>query len=162
MDKRINGDKILLFKKDNNRYYLRKPHFDCGWYWGLGYLATGRGSHGHFDDYFKDKPFYNAWIDFDDTPFTKEESYIITDYMRQLYRLRKMANMLYCGNTNVTDDATVLEQFRESNMAEYKRINNVLIPTVWNALVDVLLDEEEDREQAYIPVKQLVVKYEYV
>jgi hypothetical protein len=141
---------------------LRKPHFDCGWYWGLGYLATGRGSHGHFDDYFKDKPFYNAWIDFDDTPFTKEESYIITDYMRQLYRLRKMANMLYCGNTNVTDDATVLEQFRESNMAEYKRINNVLIPTVWNALVDVLLDEEEDREQAYIPVKQLVVKYEYV
>ena len=160
MDKRINGDKILLFKKDNNSYYLREPTFDCGWYWGLGYVATGRGSHLHFDSYFKVIPFYDDI--FNDTPFTQKEKYIITDYMRQLYRLRDMADMLYLGNTNVTGDATVLEQFRESNMAEYKRINNVLIPTVWNALVDVLLDEEEDREQAYIPVKKLVVKYEYV
>ena len=156
MDKRINGDKILLFKKDNNRYYLRKPTFDCGWYWGLGYFATGRGSYLHFDSYFKDKPFYDAWVDFDDTPFTKEESYIITDYMRQLYRLRDMADMLHCSNTNITGNAKVLEQFAEQNTAEYKRICNVLIPTVWNALVDVLLDEEEDREQAYVDVKEYV------
>ena len=160
MDKRINGDKILLFKKDNNRYYLRKPKFDCGWYWGLGYLATGRGSHLHFDSYFENKPFYDE--SFNDTPFTQKEKYIIVDYMNQLYRLRDMADMLCLGNTNITGDATVLEQFKESNMTEYNRINNVLIPTVWNALVDVLLDEEEDREQAYIPVKKLVVKYEYV
>lgn len=157
MDKRINnGDKILLFKKDNNRYYLRKPHFDCGWYWGLGYLATGRGSHSHFNYHFKDKPFYEAWIDFEDTPFTKDEAYIITDYMRQLYTLREMADMLHCGNTNITGNAKVLEQFEEQNTAEYKRINNVLIPTVWNALVDVLLDDEEDREQAYVDVKEYV------
>ena len=157
MDKRINnGDKILLFKKDNNRYYLRKPTFDCGWYWGLGYLATGRGSHLHFDSYFKDKPFYDAWIDFEDTPFTKDEAYIIADYMRQLYTLREMADMLHCGNTNVTGNAKALEQFAEQNEAEYKRICNVLIPTVWNALVDVLLDEEEDREQAYVDVKEYV------
>ena len=157
MDKRINnGDKILLFKKDNNGYYLRKPTFDCGWYWGLGYLATGRGSHLHFDSYFKETPFYDAWVDFDDTPFTKEEAYIITDYMRQLYTLRRMADMLHCGNTNITSNAKALEQFAEQNTAEYKRINNVLIPTVWNALVDVLLDEEEDREQAYVAVKEYV------
>ena len=156
MDKRINGDKILLFKEDNNRYYLRKPHFDCGWYWGLGYLATGRGSHLHFDSYFKDKPFYDAWVGFEDTPFTQEEAYIITDYMRQLYRLREMADMLHCGNTNITGNAKVLEQFEAQNTAEYKRINNVLIPTVWNALVDVLLDDEEDREQAYVAVKEYV------
>lgn len=157
MDKRINnGDKILLFKADNNRYYLRKPKFDCGWYWGLGYLATGRGSHLHFDSYFKDKPFYDAWIDFEDTPFTKDEAYIITDYMRQLYRLREMADMLHLGNTHITSEAKALEQFAEQNTAEYKRINNVLIPTVWNALVDVLLDEEEDRVQAYVAVKEYV------
>lgn len=158
MDKRINGNKILLFKKDNTRYYLCKPKFDCGWYWGLGYLATGRDCLcGHFDSYFKDKPFYDAWLDdFDDTPFTKDEAYIITDYMRQLYRLREMAVMLHCGNTNITGNAKVLEQFAEQNLAEYKRINNVLIPTVWNALVDVLLDEEEDREQAYVDVKEYV------
>ena len=157
MDKRINGDKILIFKKDNNRYYLRKPHFDCGWYWGLGYLATGRGSHGHFDSYFKDKPFYDAWLDdFDDTPFTREEAYIITDYVRQLYILRKMSDMLHLGNTHITSDAKALEQFTEQNTAEYKRINNVLIPTIWNTLVDVLLDEEEDREQAYVDVKEYV------
>jgi hypothetical protein len=156
MDKRINGTKILLFKRDNNRYYLRKPTFDCGWYWGLGYLATGRGSHSHFDDYFKGTPFYDAWSYFDETPFTKEESYIITDYMRQLYTLREMADMLRLGNTHITRNAKALEQFAEQNEAEYKRICNVLIPTVWNALVDVLLDEEEDREQAYVAVKEYV------
>lgn len=156
MDKRINGDKILLFKADNNRYYLRKPKFDCGWYWGLGYLATGRGSHLHFGSYFEHKLFCDALADFDDTPFTKEESYIITDYMRQLYRLREMANMLHLGNTHITSNAKVLEQFEEQNTAEYKRICNVLIPTVWNALVDVLLDEDEDRRQAYVEVKEYV------
>ena len=156
MDKRINGDKILLFKADNNRYYLRKPKFDCGWYWGLGYLATGRGSHLHFDGYFEHKPFYDALVDFDATPFTKEESYIITDYMRQLYTLREMADMLHLGNTHITSNAKVLEQFKEQNTAEYKRICNVLIPTVWNALVDVLLDEDEDRRQAYVEVKEYV------
>ena len=155
MDKRINnGSKILLFKKDNNRYYLRKPHFDCGWYWGLGYLATGRGSHLHFDSYFKGTPFYD--FSFDDTPFTQEEKYIITDYMRQLYRLREMADMLHLGNTHITGNAKVLEQFAEQNTAEYKRICNVLIPTVWNALVDVLLDKAEDRERAYVDVKKYV------
>ena len=157
MDKRINnGGKILLFKKDNNRSYLLKPKFDCGWYWGLGYLATGRGSHLHFDTYFEDKPFYDAWIDFDDTPFTKDEAYIIADYMRQLYTLRKMADMYHLGNTHITGNARVLDQFAEQNTAEYKRICNVLIPTVWNALVDVLLDEEEDRVQAYVDVKEYV------
>lgn len=156
MDKRINGDKILLFKKDNNRYYLRKPTFDCGWYWGLGYLATGRGSHLHFDSYFKDKLFCDAWVDFDDTPFTKDEAYIITDYMRQLYTLRKTADMYHLSNTHITSNAKVLEQFAGQNIAEYKRICNVLIPTVWNALVDVLLDEQEDREQAYVVVKEYV------
>ena len=155
MDKRINnGDKILLFKKDNNRYYLRKPTFDCGWYWGLGYLATGRGSHLHFDTYFKETPFYD--YSFDDTPFTQEEKYIITDYMRQLYTLRKMANLLHCNNTGITSNADELRFFKEENTAEYKRICNVLIPTIWNALVDVLLDEEEDREQAYVDVKEYV------
>ena len=155
MDKRINnGDKILLFKKDNNRYYLRKPKFDCGWYWGLGYLATGRGSHLHFDSYFKGTPFYD--FSFDDTPFTQDEKYIIADYMRQLYTLREMADMLHLGNTHITGNAKVLEQFTEQNTAEYKRICNVLIPTVWNALVDVLLDEDEDREQAYVAVKEYV------
>ncbi len=158
MDKRINnGDKILLFKADNNRYYLRNPKFDCGWYWGLGYLATGRSSsHSHFDTYFKDKLFCDAWIDFEATPFTKDESYIITDYMRQLYRLREMADMLHLGNTHITSNANALEQFAEQNTAEYKRICNVLIPTVWNALVDVLLDEEEDKKQAYVAVKEYV------
>ena len=156
MNKRINGDKILLFKAYNNRYYLRKPKFDCGWYWGLGYLATGRGSHLHFDTYFENKPFYDACDTFDDTPFTKEESYIITDYMRQLYTLRKMADMLHLGNTHITSNAKVLEQFKEQNTAEYKRICNVLIPTVWNALVDVLLDEDEDRRQAYVEVNEYV------
>ena len=156
MDKRINGDKILLFKVDNNRYYLRKPKFECGWYWGLGYLATGRSClSGHFDSYFKETPFCD-YDDFDDTPFTEHEKYIITDYMGQLYKLREVADMYHRGCTWITTDADVLNTFAEQNTAEYKRICNVLIPTIWNALVDVLLDEEEDREQAYIDVKEYV------
>lgn len=157
MNKRtIDGEKILLFRVDKLRYYLRKPKFDCGWYWGLGYLTTNRGSHLHFDTYFKNNPFYNAYVDFDDTPFTQEEIYIITDYMRQLYRLREMADMLHLGNTHITSNAKVLEQFKEQNTAEYRRICNVLIPTVWNALVDVLLDEDEDRKRAYVEIKEYV------
>jgi hypothetical protein len=67
-----------------------------------------------------------------------------------------MADLLHRNNAGITSNADELRFFKEQNTAEYKRICNVLIPTVWNALVDVLLDEEEDREQAYVDVKEYV------
>ena len=150
----LHEDRALLFKKEGNNYWLRKPSFDCGWYWGLGYLATGRGSHLHYDNYFEHNPFYSAEIE---TPFNQDERYMIADLMKQLYTLRNMADMYHIGGAHITGRAhTVFDEFKEDNTKEYKRICNVLIPAVWNQLVDTLLDEQEDRDKLYIPLKEYV------
>ena len=36
------GDAYYLLGKDEDgvKWYLRKPTWDCGWYWGFGYLDS--------------------------------------------------------------------------------------------------------------------------
>ena len=49
---------FLLGKKDGKKYYLEDSYWDCGWYWGLGYVETFNElkidieSHQHFDNLF--------------------------------------------------------------------------------------------------------------
>jgi len=40
----MNTEDYYLIGKDNNgkRVWLEKPSWDCGWYWGFGYLQTMR------------------------------------------------------------------------------------------------------------------------
>lgn len=40
-----NEDYFYLGKnKDGKKVWLEKPSWDCGWYWGFGYLVTMRGN----------------------------------------------------------------------------------------------------------------------
>ena len=53
MTKTINGKDKVFFgtrKEDNRRIYISKPPFDCGWYWGFGYLGNSR-EHYHLSSY---------------------------------------------------------------------------------------------------------------
>ena len=41
-------EKIALGKVDGNTIYLSSPSWDCGWYWGFGYLGN-KDCHYHID-----------------------------------------------------------------------------------------------------------------
>ena len=42
----MNTEDYYLIGKDNTgeRVWLEKPSWDCGWYWGFGYLQTMQGN----------------------------------------------------------------------------------------------------------------------
>jgi hypothetical protein len=43
-----NYEKILLGYNNNEPIYLSPPSWDCGWYWGFGYLGN-KNCHYHVD-----------------------------------------------------------------------------------------------------------------
>jgi hypothetical protein len=159
---RAKDDMIMLGKFDceySFPLWLRKPKFDCGWYWGLGYLA-GKGVHSHFDTVF---PSYKGFVDGAiATPYTKDELWTICELMTQLYRLREYADMMHSNGAHIssTKGAIDLYLFAEDNKKEYRRICNILIPTVWNKLVNVMVHDDEkhnrteERKKLYVAVKE--------
>jgi hypothetical protein len=82
--------------------------------------------------------------------------------MTQLYRLREYADMMHSNNAHIKFTIGAIDLFAEDNQKEYKRICNVLIPTVWNKLVDVMVyddekhDRTEEREKLHVAVKEYV------
>lgn len=157
-----NGNEIYLFKQDSKSFWLKKPSFDCGWYWGVGYL-TGAGVWSHFDNMFKT---YDVFVDAKFiTPYDRDTRWKIYELITQLYNLRRYADMMHCCGAGISTIQGSIDKYEEGNTYEYKRINNVLIPTVWNRLVDVLVpdvykddelvaDNSEKRKYLYLDLKE--------
>ena len=73
-----------------------------------------------------------------ESPFSKDEKYQIYELMKQLYTLRHYADMMYLGGAHITERVNALKSFEDSNKAEYNRINQILIPKVWDELKAIL------------------------
>jgi hypothetical protein len=75
--------------------YLTKHSWDCGWYWGMGYIGNSR-SHTHFDSTFL-KDTKTASELFINPQFTDSEWWVIRDLMIQAYALQKAAEVYRYG-----------------------------------------------------------------
>ena len=131
-----------------NALYIKKPTWDCNWYWGLGYCQGLGYSHTHFDSLFKNCTQFIEMMEQGNVPFDRNELYKIYEYMKTLYTLKQYAEMLHWGGSHITVN-DVIDRNDKHNVKEYLRINQDLIPATWNSLVDILL-EEEDRAKYYI------------
>lgn len=145
-----NGREYFYIGVDHNgeNNYLEKHHFDCGWYWGIGYIETFTNnrcpeksrdisSHTHFDYLF----FNNRLNGFDSfnnyfikTPFTDKEKWKIIELMKTLYTLRTYSDMLYTGGSHYTSNPVKCIK----NKSEYNRINKIVIPAVNRELYKIL------------------------
>lgn len=138
--KMLNGKKsYLLGRKDGKPIYLLEPSWDCEWYYGLGYCYGAGYSHTHFDSLFKNHNDFMAL----ESPFTRDEQFLIYELMTELYTLRKYSDMMHTGGAHITNRNKVLRSDELSNKHEYDRINKVLIPAVWKELEEVLKPSEE-------------------
>ena len=89
---------------DGTKYYLQKGSFDCGWYWGGGYVQTfinnrnpeksrDIASHQHFDGlFFRGKKCgFDMFKDlFTNNPFTDSEIWQICELMKTFYTMREI------------------------------------------------------------------------
>lgn len=152
---RVFGKENYLLGVDESgiRYYLQKESWDCGWYWGLGYVETFTNnrnperskdisSHQHFDGlFFKNtrKNGYDAFKEFFvETPLTNNEIWELVDLMRTAYTLRESAELFGRGYSHYTSKAK-LEDVVKPDYVE--NINQVMIPAVMDRVRTILTEE---------------------
>ena len=132
------------------KYFLRSATWNCDWYWGGGYVETySNNNHPehssdinstqHFDVLFFDNPFQNGYDAFKkffkETPFTDEEIWKIIELMKSFYISQEYSDMLYRGGAHYTSNP-VTDIIK--NEAEYKRINEKVIPEIMKELYKIL------------------------
>jgi hypothetical protein len=121
-------DKVLLGRlkrdagsdiADGENIWLSKHSWDCGWYWGFGYLGN-KNCHFHFESLLYIKKAngackYVASDLFDDTKITDKEWWIMRDLFVQAYALQAAAEVyrhgghqgFQAGLTNMIVDETM-------------------------------------------------------
>lgn len=141
---------LLGTDNDGTKYFLEAATWDCGWYWGGGYVETYTNneyperakdieSHQHFDSLFFKNPWksgFDAFKEFfKETPFTDDEIWKILELMKSFYICAEYSGMLYRGGANYTINpaAEIIK-----NEEEHKRINEKVIPAIMAALYDIM------------------------
>ena len=158
MKKRIEkafGKKIfLLGSKNGINYWLESPSWDCGWYWGFGYIETYTNndnpqfardiaSHQHFDGLFFN---YNKCAHdvikeyFDEIVLEDKELWTLCELMKTAYIMRNYSDTIHRGGAHYTTNPCkeIIE-----NQGEYNRINEIVLPELFKEIEKILCEENE-------------------
>lgn len=83
--------------------YLKKHSWDCGRYWGMGYIGN-KNLHTRFDETFF-MPTYWTNVDehFKETYLTQDDWWKLLEYMKTAYALRQAAEVIGRGGSHITD-----------------------------------------------------------
>ena len=157
--KKFHGKTMYLLgkNKEGELIWMEAPSWDCGWYWGFGYVeifsknGLAIHTHTHWDSAIVGKlEYYNyekeCWDqteyihhlndnpNFEATTLTDNESWQLADYMQSFYILKEAAATLGWGNSHISGKA--------GNMVEDKamsdKINKELLPHLFDAIILLL------------------------
>jgi len=153
---------LLGTDKEGIRYWLEAPTWDCGWYWGFGYVETYHNnamptrakdidSHTHIDSAFIGKHEYydtttktrklSEYIhNIYDNPtlcsktFNEKEGWELSELFNQFYFLRQAAENFGRGKCHTAN--TTAPSWEKKDLA--KEINEVHIPAVTARILQIL------------------------
>lgn len=128
--------KILLgkLKSDADIYamgetiYLSKHTFDCGWYWGFGYIGNSR-CHYHFETFLKDAKLASEL--FESPNISDRDWWVIRDLFVQAYAIKKTAEVYKHGGNQTLLEGGVTDVLQDTAMvtrlnADLEKILNIL------------------------------------
>ena len=139
--------------RDGRNFWLVEPKWECGWYWGFGYVETYTiESHQHYDGLcFKKYEYYDhkkgcfqqgEYIHkLSDRPdvvacsLIEREQWILSDLMKMAYTLKKTAELYRQGNAHLTNHELVPQLKRPDRK---KEINEIELPAIF-AQIEKLL-----------------------
>ena len=154
------GKHFLLGKDaDGTKHYLEAAHFDCGWYWGFGYIHTYTNNsrpsmsrdinaHYHFDSFGRDKHgrsccLYDGIKDaLTDLTVNDKELWTLCELMKTYYTMREYADLLSNGGAHYTTNP---QRDLIKNNEELKRINEVVLPAIFEEVYNLLTPESEEQ-----------------
>jgi len=143
------GKDIFLLGKDEEgtKYWLEAPSWDCGWYWGFGYIETYTNnrspqnsrdisSHQHADDFMS--VWFTEWNNskpkLAHKTFTDKEGWELSELFKQFYFLKDAAANFNRGKCHVASTKTKL--WKKPQLT--KEINDKLIPMITKRILEIL------------------------
>ncbi len=141
------GKTVWLLGKDKDgiSYWLEAPSWDCGHYWGFGYVETYTNdrnpkksrdisSHQHFNNMFLNgskcsRDMFKEF--FVETPLSDDKIWELVDYMQTFYTLKSAAELFRHGYSWQTEKAKI-DDLQDKNLED--RINKVLLPEVFERI----------------------------
>lgn len=169
------GKNIYLVgqEPDGTLVWLEAPSWDCGWYWGFGYMETYTNnlhperakditSHSHWEGFLGRQEKYDftkgCWVldneyrhhikeslKLSDCVLTEDESWEISDLMKRFYTLRETAEILHSGTGHLTSRG----EHKTKNDEMLKWLNEVEIPTIMSAVIKILSPDGEENDYTY-------------
>jgi hypothetical protein len=131
-----NYRRVLLGYNKGEAIYLTPPSWDCGWYWGFGYIGN-KDCHYHIDGLMKDVNLYDGFKNHFGTTFLVRESDIWTfaELFNSFYKLKSIAELYKNGSSNYTTNPA-----KESikNTDEMERINSVVLPQIFEEIYKIV------------------------
>lgn len=140
-------------KSDNVAVYISAPSWDCGWYWGFGYLGN-KNEHYHLDSYqqkqhvFKlengkyeiitearNKNMFDCLSeDYDLSDKIKNNLWKFCELVKTAYNLKETAEVLGRGGSHYTVNpcADLIK-----NAEETKRINDIVLPAIFDEIYNI-------------------------
>ena len=147
------GKKVWLLGKDKDgiNYWLEEPSWDCGWYYGFGFvetythntrpdLARDINSHQHFDSLFLNGPKCSKDMFkefFAETPLSDDEIWELVDYMKTFYTLKSVAELFKHGYSWQTSKAKI-DQLQSDEQNDL--VNKVWLPEVFKRIEKLFED----------------------
>jgi hypothetical protein len=135
------GKNIFLLGEDEQeiKYWLEEPTFDCGWYWGFGYIETYTNNknpkgakdintHEHASKFYPEF-FLGRLVK---TTFTEKEGWLLAELFRSFYLFRDLAEFYTYGNCHIT------ESIFKPDSAKAKEINKEIIPKITAKIIEIL------------------------
>jgi hypothetical protein len=167
------GKDIFLLGKnrEGKLVWLEAPSWDCGWYWGFGYLSTytnnahpekARDIHSffHFDGLVGSQEYYDyekgcyrkgdyVHNVYDspqliETAFSSAEGWQLSELFKQFYLLKEMAEFTYKERPGCHLTTSPVDH---GNMKEwYDHINKVMIPKITAKILEILSPAQETQD----------------
>lgn len=133
---------ILIGKNDNRSIYLTAPSWDCGWYWGFGYLGN-KDSHYHIDTLGKGKVLFEAFKNhFGDTLVVRESQlWTLCELFQTFYDLKNTAEVLGRGGSHYTYNPC---KDIITNKQEVERINTIVLPHIFEEIYKILIPAQNN------------------
>lgn len=116
---------------------LSKHSWDCGWYWGFGYIGNSK-LHTHVSCTFLNPEEYRNWTDvtfwFSSTFLTQKNWWEFLERFQTAYALRKAADTVGRGGSHITHACITAD--KESAKMLNKKLECLLDDT-WNWLLQL-------------------------
>lgn len=151
-DHAFSSDIYLLGKSgDGVKYWLEAPRWDCGWYWGFGYIETYTNnscpsksrdisSHSHADNFMRE--YFTEWNGskpiLADRTFSEAEGWELSELFAQFYELRDQAEFWGRGKMNVAN--AQVSSWKDVVLAD--RINTKMIPEITARILAILTPQK--------------------